>query len=376
MSESIDCHEMSNVSGLEPNKGDSRFDDLEVQSVESVLSITSDSPKELQTQGSLSNAFVPATSTSILRLLMHRFYIEMKDTSWFDIVEIDPENSLSHSKQQCSTMIRHLDLLQMFCSPEWYALPIRIVGLTLILSAWITLWTSHPYKSLHMIYFTNWTLTLLIGYFSLVILLSVFPSLLFCSSKCQGSHSSYGTTLEIPAQSSRWFNLVWTLFTVTIHSEPIIVILYWSTLAHVTYYDVIAHMLAFALVVVDGMMITRIPLRAKHFVFCLIYTSLYMIWMIIHSQTNIETPQTDDDAIYPGFNLNNDTAQASLKALGLLFFVSPAMYVILWVVSLYRWPFHFDGRHRHTENVFATNIASRLASDLSSTDQEIAEFEI
>jgi hypothetical protein len=96
------------------------------------------------------------------------------------------------------------------------------------------------------------------------------------------------------------------------------------------------------LVLVDGLMVNRIPIRLRHwFELCLLLFVVYIIWSVIQSPLalDIDNPYMedrgyDDDKIYPFL----DWGSSPLPTLAILsvciFLVTPMILLALWAQSL------------------------------------------
>lgn len=70
----------------------------------------------------------------------------------------------------------------------------------------------------------------------------------------------------------------------------------------------------------------------------LLYNTLYMTWTIIQSDLvlGIGNPiQNDNDIIYSALSWSDDWQTALFSCVIIMFAISPAIYTILWLISLY-----------------------------------------
>jgi len=96
------------------------------------------------------------------------------------------------------------------------------------------------------------------------------------------------------------------------------------------------------LILVDGLLVNRIPVRLRHwFELCLPTFALFIIWSVLQSPLGfdldnpyIEELGIDDDKIYPFLDWASSPLSTLALSLVCLFVVSPILHVILWAFSL------------------------------------------
>jgi hypothetical protein len=90
------------------------------------------------------------------------------------------------------------------------------------------------------------------------------------------------------------------------------------------------------LVLIDGLMVNRVPVRLKHFPVVFVMTLLYLIWSIIQNLVVENNPNfdDDDDALYDVLSWKKDPKSAAIVAVIVLMVVSPTIFMIVWGISL------------------------------------------
>mmetsp|Transcript_2968 Transcript_2968/g.4673 ORF Transcript_2968/g.4673 Transcript_2968/m.4673 type:complete len:130 (+) Transcript_2968:124-513(+) len=91
-------------------------------------------------------------------------------------------------------------------------------------------------------------------------------------------------------------------------------------------------------IIIDGFLLSRLPLRMKQFILPETFAFIYVLWTIIHSFSGIGNPYADageqnDDAIYDVLAWKNKTIGAVILTLVLLFVVSPILFLFCRVIS-------------------------------------------
>merc|ERR1711976_922717 len=208
--------------------------------------------------------------------------------------------------------------------------------LWLLIKAFILCWSiaiivldvnkfSTPY---YLIFLSNWGLALIVT--------SALLSLLVVVQLLKSNDNDH-------YQVANWLvKLYWAISTVTMNSSIQITVLYWIleyTGYVVSYTDAMKHGGLALLVICDGLVINRIPIRLKQILFVYIFNVVYCVWTLIHSGTDIgvpwsdNDPSTDDDAIYSVLNWNKRPGFAVVIVLVLFFIATPVVHILLWLKS-------------------------------------------
>jgi len=148
-----------------------------------------------------------------------------------------------------------------------------------------------------------------------------------------------------PTRESRWLQLTWILYSVAATTQILVFVLFWVieyALAKkidkptIEYRTIVTHGISMVLILVDGVVMRRIPVRAKHYMVVFVWETAFIVWTGIHAATNIGNPLEDEkDAIYSIFSWKNDPVRTSVIAAINLFIVSPLLFWFLWALSAY-----------------------------------------
>jgi hypothetical protein len=134
----------------------------------------------------------------------------------------------------------------------------------------------------------------------------------------------------------------WALFAIAAPPELYITILYYvlEFQGKFNYSDLMFHGIAIILIMVDGFILSRIPLRMKQFVLFESFMAVYLLWTIAHAYSIIGNPfangemtTQDDDAIYSSLAWKNQTTQASIFVAVVLIVVNPIIFVVCMALS-------------------------------------------
>eukprot|EP00541_Cyclophora_tenuis_P018914 CAMPEP_0116562768 /NCGR_PEP_ID=MMETSP0397-20121206/12352_1 /TAXON_ID=216820 /ORGANISM="Cyclophora tenuis, Strain ECT3854" /LENGTH=158 /DNA_ID=CAMNT_0004089119 /DNA_START=270 /DNA_END=746 /DNA_ORIENTATION=+ len=123
-----------------------------------------------------------------------------------------------------------------------------------------------------------------------------------------------------------------------------------------TYLDVMKHGILFLVVLIDGAVISYIPVRFRSIWPLILFNLCYLTFNVIHSFTSIgnptstdNDPTTDDDAIYAVLNWNKRPYTAAFWAVASNVIIFPLMFFIVWAFSTLGGGCRFDAsRRRYT----------------------------
>ena len=101
------------------------------------------------------------------------------------------------------------------------------------------------------------------------------------------------------------------------------------------------------LVLMDGLCVGSVPLRAKQFVYLLSVCVAYLLWSMVNFALDLgngEWPEYDDDALYPVLHWGMESRRASAMISGFAILVlCPVLYWMVWMLSLAS----FENRYRN-----------------------------
>lgn len=229
---------------------------------------------------------------------------------------------------------RSLDIVKTF-SPHPR---VPYIGVKISLAAWIVSVMpmsimSTTYPSFWLAYVTHWGLVLTTAYIVLSALSAVYLAI---RPPANPDELKGGVGVLIKS--------TWALFAIALPAEIVITILFW-TLEYdaddgVAYVSVMVHGIAMVLVMIDGFVLSRIPLRMWQFTLFESFAALYFLWNVIHAYSGIgnpyaegDTPTQDDDAIYGSIAWKNNTTAAVILVLGVLFAANPIIFMVCRTLS-------------------------------------------
>jgi hypothetical protein len=129
------------------------------------------------------------------------------------------------------------------------------------------------------------------------------------------------------------------MFAIVLPAEIVIAGLYWSLLfsGYSSYQNIMLHGVGVVLILIDGFIINRTPLRMKQFVLYEAFSLAYTLWSIIFTFSDLTNPwqdagYQDDDAIYPPLRWKTNTTSVIVLCVILLLIVNPAVFLICrWI---------------------------------------------
>jgi hypothetical protein len=240
-----------------------------------------------------------------------------------------------------STMV--IDIPNSF-SPHQPQLPVLVLKFilwSLTLSDLITGWafvSENP--AFYLAYLTHWSLLLSLIYLTLSLFNSSTRS--YKARKADGNNNNEDESKATTA--SCIIKLTWALFTVTVHAEILVTLLFWLLVYdknyETSYPTIMSHGVVFVFLVIDGLVINRIPVRIKHFLFCSLYYLLYTLWSYIHSLTGIENPDKDSGdadttSIYASLDWDGNPTGTLVTVVMAFVVASPILFMLLWFLALY-----------------------------------------
>lgn len=184
---------------------------------------------------------------------------------------------------------------------------------------------------IYMGYLTHWGHALTILYFFISFLFAVLPF----QQPPPPLHSPHCL-----------LKLLWGLYDTVAPMEVAITLLYWASGFNygIPYIAVMEHGGLCVLLLLDG---RSIPVRAKHAVFLLLVSLLYLLWTIIDAILDIGSgewgPAYNDDALYPVLNWKKETKGAAIVSAVVICVLAPLLYMVIWIWSL---RFAWDGSRR------------------------------
>ena len=215
---------------------------------------------------------------------------------------------------------RFVRLLLKFCFWAWCV--------KALVKQWVI--STHPHW--FIAYLTQWTLLLTCIYMACSLYLSTI------------TNTDNKKTLQ-GLKNYQWqlVKITWGLFSIVSCAGGGVVLMYWLAIYDYTsgapeYYSVMSHGVAFLLVLIDGFVLNKIPLRLKHYLFTVSYGLLFVGWSLIAAYANIDNPDTSSEdnteALYSILDWINSPVSATISSVGVNFVVLPLYAIIFWGVSI------------------------------------------
>ena len=215
---------------------------------------------------------------------------------------------------------KEIDLRRSFCATRhWITVFIRLCFLGLAMSDMAVGFHQTQHKGFFMAYLSNWSLT----YASLYLLLS------FAITICENS-------------SRLIFNLTWGLFSIATVHEIAVIILFWTQEYNprtykIDYYIIMTHGIVGFVVLVEGLIINRVPVRLKHCFLVLAFAVLFVVWDLLQNLVFHVNPyhDDDDDALYDSLRWQKDPKAAGILTAIVLVVVIPVVQIVVWLLSFW-----------------------------------------
>ena len=182
-------------------------------------------------------------------------------------------------------------------------------------------------------YLTNWTYGLACIYLLSSCYHTLQSTILFRSSKNTNVTWSHTFT--------------WALFSVAAPGEIVVTLGYWGlewdgTSSAFFYRNIMIHGVIVAIVLIDGLILNRIPIRLTQYGVLLLYLTAYLIWTVVYELAEIGNPYTEgedsDDQLYSSLNWTESPVSTTVAAAQLLFVVVPIAFAMVYILSLYSFP--------------------------------------
>lgn len=190
----------------------------------------------------------------------------------------------------------------------------------------------------YLAYLTHWSLIVTIAY--------LFTSWL---QTVQTITAKADTTTTV----TFFHKITWALFALAAPAEVVVAIGYWGlewdgSSTAFFYRNLMVHGLVIGIVLVDGLLLNRIPLRVRHVGLNAAYFTLYFIWTLIHALAGIGNPTTpeEDDTLYTALQWKSDPVSTLQTAAQMLFLLVPLAFLFVYGLSLYSFPCGFHGGSR------------------------------
>ena len=197
-------------------------------------------------------------------------------------------------------------------------------------------------------FLTHWTVVLTIAYFAIALAVSLSPWAV--------EQPRHGEPPNILVR------FAWAFYSLVLPMNIVVVLLYWALdyepgETTITFVVLALHAGTCLLVLIDGNLISTIPIRLKHIVFVESMAVLLVIWTVINDLTGIgdgKWPGEDadqnnaDDALYSVLNWSDNPTRAAIISVIVIFVVIPVVFLLCWMLSLWSCCLKCDGSRRQT----------------------------
>ena len=250
---------------------------------------------------------------------------------------------------------RKIHVQRSFAPDTWFAFGFKLLAASLVTIAFTISWVESTDTDFYLAYLSSWSM--------LVTVAALWTSWIntILASK----------TAQPPETVGFRIRLAWTLFTIALHSEIVVTILYWAyvydaQVETVDFLDIVLHGGAVPLLFLDGLLVNRVPLRWPHWWGVVLpYDLLYLLWTVLHAVLNVGNPNTtspdEDDALYSVVNWNEDWTGSLAYSLVLIFVVGPVLFALLWFLSVYS--ICGNDRRFYIDNAHSSSDAKSRASE-------------
>jgi len=234
---------------------------------------------------------------------------------------------------------RIIDVQKSFAPQPWFlsAIP-KVLAFVVTIDCLIrdVLFYNGEELYFYMAYAENWCLALSLLYLAM----STFSSLWFLPKQ------------PVPGEEGVQFHigLTWSLYPIAVITSGVNILFYWIFIAdsndgavsEFDYFAILKNGGILLLLIIEGQIVNRIPIRWSHLIWAELVLCIYMGWTFVHGMFidigNPEISETSDgnEPIYGILNWTNQDLcfQTALGWLVVLTGVAPAVFFALYVLSL------------------------------------------
>mmetsp|Transcript_19534 Transcript_19534/g.42480 ORF Transcript_19534/g.42480 Transcript_19534/m.42480 type:complete len:306 (-) Transcript_19534:468-1385(-) len=225
-----------------------------------------------------------------------------------------------------------LDIVRTFSpKPRLVYLGLKLFLTTWIVSVMVSSIMDRDHPEFWIAYLTHWGFTVTTAYFLMSCLLAIYLAV---------RPGTVNGMEELEGCIGLFVKITWALFAIAVPAEVVITILFWVLEfdGTVDYISVMVHGVGTVLLVIDGFLLGRIPLRMKQFLLFEAFSASYLLWNVIHAYSGIGNPYEEDgtqsdDAIYASLAWRNDTRGAAILTAGVLVVGNPVVFLVCRGVS-------------------------------------------
>jgi len=244
----------------------------------------------------------------------------------FSILESDGANALDIQQSFAPHPIRAVACVKVFAFIA--ALDILILDLVLTLDN----------RYFYMAYLSHWAL----GFSVVYLFLSATNSLLSAFDKFP---------IQPPAgtPTTLFIRTTWALFLISVLLQILATIMHWILVClygpekDLGIIDYMKHGGVLTIIILEGFVINRIPIRFRQVNYPIAVVLLYLVWILIHdrhtdignpNKTNTDQNSSDDDAIYSVLNWNERPVETGIISSIALLLATPLVVFFLVILSL------------------------------------------
>jgi hypothetical protein len=231
-----------------------------------------------------------------------------------------------------NTPPRRMDIVKTF-SPHPRILHI---GVKISLAAWVVSAMTmsiqeYRYQSFWLAYLTDWVIVVSSAYAILSAMSAVYLAI----------HPPASPD-ELEGGVGVLIKSTWALLAIAAPAQVMITILFWALefKGTISSGSLMVHGIVMVLIMIDGFILSRIPLRMKQFALFESFAVAYVLWTVVHAYSGIGNPYADgetatqnDDAIYDSLAWKNDTAEAAIVSVIVLIVANPIIFMMCRALS-------------------------------------------
>jgi hypothetical protein len=229
-----------------------------------------------------------------------------------------------------------LDFTRSLASGQALVIVFKVMTVGLLLATFVHGFITYPHKprAFRLSYLTIWSLIWAIIYSMSSLYLSISTAL-FRKQPQEGGGEEQQQ--QPPYRLTYW---TWVWYSVGVNNAIIVTALFWGTeysperyptLDFNSYMD---HGGSAILLLVEGLLINRVPIRLKHYFVVLLLAVLYVAWSAIHDVILTVNPaRGEDEPLYPVLAWETDMTGAVTISVMVLFVAMPLVQVFVWFLS-------------------------------------------
>jgi hypothetical protein len=227
-----------------------------------------------------------------------------------------------------------LDFTRSLASGHPLVIAYKLMMVGVLLATFVHGLATYPHKPcvFRLSYLTIWSLIWAIIYSLSSLYLSISTALFRKQQQPQEEQQQ-----QPPCWLTYW---TWVWYSIAVNNAIIVTGLYWGIEYERNLYPVLDfnsytdHGGSGILLLIEGLLINRVPIRIKHYFAVLLFAILYVVWTAIHDIVLTVNPQSGDDKpLFPLLPWEEDVIGAVTVILMVLFVLIPLLHVFVWVLS-------------------------------------------